>query len=482
MKIKNKRLFKRIFASVMVLLLTFSIGLPAAASMYEPEKKGSFTLTIQETVSETEVKAISGVALKLYKVGNAVKKNGTVQFELDEALSATGVDLGDLTTAEKSVKAAEILATAVGSSSIVPQDGISGEDGKVSFTNLEQGMYLIVEGDPYSHIDVAPMLLSLPYMVDATNWLYDVQAYPKTVVNDNNGTLVVTKKLYKINDDFQMVPIFTEDETFTVGLFLDREGTIPYGKDYKKEIHIVGTDSGTVTFTGLMNGTYYLYELNADGSSIPVGTVVAEEGDFSRVCMITDETGSETNRVEIAIPENGSKALTVNNCYYYLPDHYGMKGKIHITKKVVKEEKEIEVDETFYAGVFAKDETGEFSLVDVVELKQGEAVEVEVEADVQNGAIAETEFKVLETDKDGKPVDKKEFAYEVSGEGTVTISEAKQKQDITITNTVKDEKDEINKTTATKTGDETPIIPYMILLVLSGAIAVVLFIIKPGRR
>lgn len=470
-----KRIRKTIISNLMVALIIvsmlFGIVRTASANEYEPDKKGSFTLTLQETVSETEKKNLPNVSLKLYKVGTAFKKDGTVQFALDDALASTNVVLGDLTTAEASVAAAKTLEKVIRDSSIVPEEAISDANGVIAYKDLEQGMYLLVQGDLDSNIEISPMLLSLPYMEDAYNWLYDVKAFPKLIVHKNDASITVTKRIYKFNDDLEMIPLVAEDAVFTVGLFLDEEGTVPYRSDYKKQIHVKGASSGTVIYEKVVEGTYYLFELKEDGTKIPLNEAVVDGSGNTISYTVTNEKEETTNQTEVQIPENANRVMYVNNCYFELPDGYFMNGKINITKNVIVDDEEATVEDTFYAGIFKDGE-----LVQVVELKQNDVVTVEVPLDVKDNVPVATKYIVKETDKDGNPVDKEEFEYEVSGEGTVTLKEDDLDEDIEITNElIEEEEKEEEKSKSSKTGDETPIGFYMGLLLAAAIVMAVVF-------
>ena len=163
---KNRNLTRKLLVLLMALAMVFGLAQTASADLYEPDRKGSFTLTLKEVVSEEETNLLSGVELKLYKVGRVVE-NGYVTFETEAALQSTGVDVGNLTTADDAVKAAQTLADAVGSSPLASMQAVTDEKGTAVFGNLDLGMYLITQGSTDTNVEVAPMLLSLPYMEDA---------------------------------------------------------------------------------------------------------------------------------------------------------------------------------------------------------------------------------------------------------------------------------------------------------------------------
>ena len=55
----------------------------------------------------------------------------------------------------------------------------SDAEGNMTFANLAEGMYLVVQTDGNSSVMVSPMLISVPFADQEQGWMYDVQAYPK---------------------------------------------------------------------------------------------------------------------------------------------------------------------------------------------------------------------------------------------------------------------------------------------------------------
>lgn len=495
---KNNNPVRKLLVLLAALSMVFGLIQTVSAGTYESGKRGSITLTLKEMVSEEESNLLSGVELKLYKVGSVVS-NGYVTFETDPVLKSTGVDLGNLDTADAAVKAAQILAATVESTSLPFGQAVTDEKGMAVFGNLEQGMYLVVQGNPDSNAEVAPMLLSVPYTEDGANWIYDINAFPKTVVHDSQNMIHVTKKLYKIDEDMNIVPLIAADSTFRVGLFLNPEGTIPAGNDHIRDIRIQGASSGTVSYTGLAAGNYYLFELNEDGTKIPVGQAIAIDDETKMLCTITDGNGENSNRAEITAGQNTEQSFTVNNNYYSLPSGYYMEGKIKITKNVFANGNKTTVGDTFYAGVFMEAEDGSEELVEIVKLKQNGTVEVKVPLSVVEEAVVDTEFKILETDSQGNPVNKDTFGYKVSGEDILVLNETENTGSLTITNEKTTSSAPTNppsqsnkpggsnnysggSSKTVKTGDDTPIALYAVLLAAAAVAAGGAVIIKRKKK
>ena len=182
----KKNGIKRFLVFLTVLSMLFGIIQTVSAGFYESDRKGSFTLTLREDEKGTEQKVFPGIGMRIYKVGSVKNNSGAISFVIDSVLQSTGVNFDNLTTADASVKAANVLADAVKDSEIAFQEAVSNANGVATFGNLDLGMYLIVKSVGNSKIKISPILLALPYMEDADTWLYDVDAYPKIETSKNN--------------------------------------------------------------------------------------------------------------------------------------------------------------------------------------------------------------------------------------------------------------------------------------------------------
>lgn len=434
---------------IMLILINCLVAMVQAGS-YVQGQKGNFRLTLQETDSQGNQTPLSGVKLKLYKIG-VVEFDGNVHFKLDNQLASTGVDFEKLESAGDWYTAAETLATVVEKTSLTPTEAESDAEGKIAYSDLEEGMYLII-GSADSTADVTPMLLSMPFVQEDEGWVYDVQAYPKAVKKDLTTTgITVTKRLYYIDQStFERTPMQATNESFKIGLFLDKDGTIPYGNDYVKTVNIQNADSGTVSFDDVPNGTYYIFELDSNNKATTLNQAIEVSEGRSFYYNVTDASEAENNSVAIDKTSNPKATVYVNNNYYYLPDGFYLEGQINIKKRVVVDGQETKVNDTFYAGVFQKASDGTLTLVQNTELKQNDTVTVKIPFS-QSNMPDSISYVVKETDKDGKVLNTDSFPYEISGEGTVTLEKSKQyKSSIELTNT---KNSDTTKTTTNESGN-----------------------------
>ena len=73
---------------------------------------------------------------------------------------------------------------------------------------------------------------------------------------------------------FELDEITADDATYKVGLFLDKDGTIPYGDDYIRTIHIQNAQSGKASYSNVLRGTYYVFELDENNKAIKLNDEV----------------------------------------------------------------------------------------------------------------------------------------------------------------------------------------------------------------
>ena len=428
---------------VMAVMLIGSMAQAVFADDYVAGKTGNINLTIQETGEDGTVKPIPNVKMTLYKVGS-VTFDGNVHFVADNALQFTEIDFENLKTADEWYKTAETLSAAVKRADFNGSEMQSDAEGKIVYSNVAEGVYLIVQSNPDDpDVSVSPMVLTVPFAEESTGWTYDVQAYPKAVTHegDKETQIQVTKQLFYIDDAFNIIAMNADDATYKMGLFLDKEGTIPFRSDYMKDIRLVNAHSGTAVWSNVPDGTYYVFELDENGSPMVINDLIEIEEGKSFYYNVTDAGENESNEAVISQSNSTESVSYVNNYYNYIPNGFSLRGFISINKKVLVDGVEDTVDDTFYASVFKAESDGSLLLVETAELKQNGTVTLEVSFD--SGEEPESvEYTVMETDKEGNPIDKDLFPYEVSGEGDIILNKSERyKNSIDITNSMETEPD-----------------------------------------
>lgn len=194
---------KYILTLLAVAAMAVGLLMPAqikAADSYNKDKKGSITINLDDVKQGDSVTNKAGVSVSIYQVASISHDGVNISFDIVSSLESTGVDVNDITTSDKNLNAAKKLTTVIDNSGISAVTKKTDSNGKVSFTNLAQGMYLVEEKDSASYGMFSPFLVAIPYMEDGQNWIYDVETYTKGVSNQQ-GSLEVTKALVYIDPE-----------------------------------------------------------------------------------------------------------------------------------------------------------------------------------------------------------------------------------------------------------------------------------------
>ena len=152
-----------------------------AGEPYEDGRKGSITVTLKEEEGMNR----EGVQMNLYKVGNVDVSHGYLDFSLVDELEGIDADLNDITSSEANAAIAGILAEAVEERNLEMTGSLwTDAGGQVTFEDLDQGMYLVLQGNANAYGTILPSVVPVPY-ADETSWEYDVEIEPKaTPVTD----------------------------------------------------------------------------------------------------------------------------------------------------------------------------------------------------------------------------------------------------------------------------------------------------------
>ena len=325
--------------------------------------------------------------------------------------------------------------------------------------------YSLVEKEAPAGYEIAE---SITFKVDSDDEKNAIEM-KDAMTKSPTAVIAVTKDL-KLNNDL----VNAVDKTFYVALFADQECT-KLASDVKA-IEFKNASSSTVEFTGLDLGrTYYVKEVDKDGKGIEVGTT--EDG---KTFIPYYPEGQEAT-----VKEDGGRTLLLfENQFTEWPDGFYKEIRLNITKRLIGADgKEKASDEVFYAGIFDDKELTALTsrtTQNIVELNLAgdSTTSVRVDGMVQPGESFN--LYVAEVDKNGKPVaDAEEFGYRVtvSGDGAVSFDENNPEASVTITNqelpeatptVTPEETPTVTPTpttsTGVKTGDDTPIGFYMVLL------------------
>lgn len=152
-------------------LMICALALPVAATdIPDLNQSGSIHITMQY-----DGDPVPGGELTLYRVGDIREEDGNYSFVLTEDFAASGAALENVQSSET----ARILSDyALRKGTAGEKQIISGE-GKISFTDLQPGLYLLVQRKAaQGYHKLNPFLVSIP-MHSADGYTYRVDASPK---------------------------------------------------------------------------------------------------------------------------------------------------------------------------------------------------------------------------------------------------------------------------------------------------------------
>ena len=290
----------------------------------EPAGKG-------ETVINPSGEALENVGFTIYKVMDA----GELVKYYDGITTGNAVKYQTYFKANTTEFTAENLTDEVKGKEVKETSESSGEKktdkaGKVEFTGLEVGLYLVIETAlPQAVTQKAePFLVSIPMTRigagedETTNpnnevWMYDVTVYPKNSIAQ--GNVILEKKGVTGSDTAHAVSL--NGVKFTLYRKSDTDGQYTAVADCTDKT----TANGQIQFSDLRKGSYYIMETgyadNADAGYIldtkaKYAFAIDNEG---KVAENTDLTGDDVVKATegvFAISATDSK-LTV---YNYKPD------------------------------------------------------------------------------------------------------------------------------------------------------------------
>lgn len=360
-----------------------------------------------------------------------------IEFTVDKTGKTTKVVMKDAPTKASILKTDE-SGKALSGAQLVVKDSTGKEIDKwTSDGKAHEITGLLTVGETYTLSEVsAPSGYTVA--PDQTFKMEDKDVIEVTMVDyqaSGSGQITVTKKVtYANGGDF--TDLIAQDDTFYVNLFTDAAGKYPYKGALPQAIHLVNASAGSVTFSDLAQGTYYVYETDANGNVINLDQQSMHNGSQF---MCTVDGGSNTVKLDLkAGPKEG--AVNLENVFFDIPTGYSYKGEININKQVLKGTTQTTTDDTFYAGIFTKGDDGVYNLFTVVQLVQNDTVTVEVPLGGKDGTEP-INYYILETDADGNILDLDVFEYEVTGEGTVALSKDNLAGNINLVNKIPEDTD-----------------------------------------
>lgn len=288
---------QRSMALVLALLLALSaIGVAAfadttqAATAIDTARKGSITVTKYAYNGNgnagdgtapgnipDDAKPLEGVTFTAYRVKNA-----------EEVLNYYDGKTTDKVTVASFLDDGKIKQEYAAGG----KEAVTGENGIARFTNLDVGMYVIVETASPENVThpVAPFLISIPMTnPDGSGWMYDVNVYPKNSTSDGDITIV---KQDKNGNPLENVTFKLEKRT-AENTWTTVEETLTTGAN------------GEIALKDQPHGTYRITETGTQEGFIldgrPISFTVSENNTIT----------CNDNRATVKVMGDGSEKLTI---------------------------------------------------------------------------------------------------------------------------------------------------------------------------
>ena len=428
--------------------------------------------TLRETVAPNGYTLTTDTTFTIDRTG---KVTGTVTINKDGVLlvedTATKAEITKLDAATEAPLSGAVLRVIDANGTAVDEWTTDGQPHVIEAKLNTGATYQLIEVKAPDGYEIADPI-SFTMKADGTT---DPVVMKDAMTRSEKASVSVTKKLTFSGEEINAV-----DATFYVALYADEACT----KRISEIMPLVfkKASSATVTFTNVEIGrTYYVGECDANGVNLVSGVMA---GNVAYAAVFAN--GNKATVTEA----DGSTTVYFENQFATIPDGFYKEGILTITKKLLGSDKKAKnSNEVFYAGIFSDAAYTQLSgdvseNIVALDLAGGSEAEAEVLVAIAPGG-SQTLY-VTEVDANGKPVaGAAGFKYTVQVDKTsVTLSEANTEAHVTITNTETETEteSETKKTTSVKTGDDTPIAPYMALMFASMAMLAAEFICRRKRR
>ena len=130
---------------------------------------------------------VAGEAFRLIKVADIKTEGEQTGYTFTDEFMKFDGSLENVGESNAAVSLAKTLKDYVKDNNVQGDIKYAGEDGNIAYTNLELGLYLVIQEDkPDGYVDINPFLVSVPDEIEG-KIAYDVDASPKIDVYRKNS-------------------------------------------------------------------------------------------------------------------------------------------------------------------------------------------------------------------------------------------------------------------------------------------------------
>ena len=175
---------KLCFAAAVTILLTISLCLSAFAAAPDMERKGSVTFTMAYNSIP-----IPGGTLSLSRIATVMELAGDLHYKWVPELEDSGLALSKRDTAVF----ADRISMLVDSRSLPCETHTIDDHGKVTFTDLPCGLYVVYQRTPAPGFEpINAFCVSIP-MIEDNMFVYDINGSPKPRPETSTSEITVTQ-------------------------------------------------------------------------------------------------------------------------------------------------------------------------------------------------------------------------------------------------------------------------------------------------
>ena len=138
---------------------------------------------------------------------------------------------------------------------------------------------------------------------------------PTPDYNEELGAIEININLLAVDENFELtnssdlINSAIESEKFNVGIFIDKNGTIPASEDYNRKIKFENSNNETIIYDNIPEGTYYIFALDEDGNPINVSSSWTGNTNYK----LYYNFGTDMNETNSVIVKNKSKQQVILN-------------------------------------------------------------------------------------------------------------------------------------------------------------------------
>lgn len=214
MKSISKKKWYRWMIALFVGIFLFGTVSTVFADSLDPDHKGSLSITLMTD----EGQAVSGAELMIYHVAS-IDSNGQYQYTDSFSGASTPITAENLEGIRPEGSSEDLynelvnIAEGLGG---FDYGATTGADGKAETTNMDLGIYMIVQANKVTGFtQIEPTLVAIPQIALNESYVYDISVSPKVSVESTTPTIdtVVAIDDVKSTDD---APATTEKTTVNV--------------------------------------------------------------------------------------------------------------------------------------------------------------------------------------------------------------------------------------------------------------------------